>query len=161
MKLSRRTYYYNPKKKPSDQALLARMEQICLDFSRYGYRRVTKQLQLEDWIINHKKVAWNMREKGWSWRLRTRKWICTTDNNRNFRDYPNLIKGQAVDGINQLWVVDITYIHILVCFVYLAVILDVYSRKVIGYALLRNLDTQLTPSALRMTIDQRNTTVGL
>ena len=102
MKLSRRTYYYQPKKKPSDQALIARMDQICLDFPRYGYRRVTKQLQREGWIINHKKVARIMREKGWSCRARKRKWICTTDSNHNFRVYPNLIKDRAVDGINQL-----------------------------------------------------------
>jgi transposase InsO family protein len=65
-----------------------------------------------------------------------------------------------VDGINQVWVADITYIHILVCFVYLSVILDVYSRKAIGYALSSNLDTQLTLSALRMAIDQRNPPPG-
>ena len=134
MKLPRRTYYYKSKKRPSDQSLLPRMEQICLDFPRYGYRRVTKQLQREGRIINHKKVARIMREKGWRCRPRKRKWICTTDSNHNFKVYPNLIKDRAVDGINQLWVADITYIHILVCFVYLAVILDVYSRKAIGYA---------------------------
>jgi putative transposase len=160
MKLPRRTYYYKPKKKPSDQALIKRMEQMCLDFPRYGYRRVTKQLQREGWIINHKKVARIMREKGWSCRPRKRKWICTTDSNHNFRVYPNLIQDRTVDGINQLWVADITYIHIMVCFMYLAVILDVYSRKAIGYALSRNLDTELTLSALRMAIDQRNPAPG-
>jgi putative transposase len=160
MQLTRRTYYYKPKKKPSDQALTVCMEQICLDFPRYGYRRVTKQLQREGWIINHKKVARIMREKGWSCRPRKRKWISTTDSSHNFRVYPNLIQDRNVDGINQLWVADITYIHLLVCFVYLAVILDVYSRKAIGYGLSRNLDTQLTLSALRMAIDQRNPTPG-
>jgi putative transposase len=160
MQLPRRTYYYKPKKKPSDQALIVRMEQICLDFPRYGYRRVTKQLQREGWIINHKKVARIMREKRWSCRPRKRKWISTTDSNHNFRVYPNLIQDRSVDGINQLWVADITYIHLLVCFVYLAVILDVYSRKAIGYALSRNLDTQLTLSALKMAIDQRNPPPG-
>ena len=129
MKLPRRTYYHKPKKKLSDQTLVARMEQICLDFPRYGYRRVTKQLQREGWTISHKKVARIMREKGWSCRPRKRKWICTTDSNHNFRIYPNLTADRSMDGINQLWVADITYIHILVCFVYLAVILDVYSRK--------------------------------
>jgi len=160
MKLSRRTYYHKPKKKLSDQTLVGRMEQICLDFPRYGYRRVTKQLQREGWIINHKKVARIMREKGWSCRPRKRKWICTTDSNHNFRIYPNLTADRSMDGINHLWVANITYIHILVCFVYLAVILDVYSRKAIGYALSRNLDTQLTLSALRMAIDQRNPPPG-
>jgi len=160
MELPRRTYYYKPKKKFSDKALIARMEQICLDFSRYGYRRVTKQLHREGCIVNHKKVARIMREKGWNCRPRKRKWICTTDSNHNFRIFPNLIRNLTVDGINQLWVADITYIHLLVCFVYLAVILDVYSRRAIGYALSRNLDTQLTLSALRMAIDQRNTPPG-
>ena len=160
MKLPRRTYYYKPKKKPSDQALTARMEQICLDFPRYGYRRVTKQLQREGWLINHKKVVRIMREKAWSCRPRKRKWISTTDSNHNFKVYPNLIKDRAVDGINQVWVADITYIHLLVCFVYLAVILDIYSRKAIGYALSRNLDTKLTLSALRMAIDQRKPPPG-
>jgi len=156
MELSRLTYYYKPKKKPSDQALVARMEELYLEFPRYGYRRVTKQLKREGWIINHKKVARIMREKNWSCQPRKRKWICTTDSNHNFRVYPNLIKDQTLDGINQVWVADITYIHILVCFVYLAVILNVYSRKAIGYALSRNLDTQLILSALRMAIYQRN-----
>ncbi len=160
MKLPRRTYYYKPKKKPSDKALMARMEQICLEYPRYGYPRVTKQLQREAWIINHKKIARIMREKGWSCRPHKRKWVCTTDSNHNFRIYPNLIQDFTVDGINQVWVADITYIHLLVCFVYLAVILDVYSRKAIGYALSRNLDTQLTLCALRMAIDQRNPPPG-
>ena len=160
MKLSRRTYYYKPKNKPSNQALIAHMEQIFLDFPRYGYRRVTKQLQREGWIINHKKVARIMREKSWSCRPRKRKWICTTDSNHNFRIYPNLIQDLTAHGINQLWVADITSIHLLVCFVYLAVILDVYSRKAVSYALSRNLDTELTLSALRVAIDQRNPAPG-
>ena len=99
MKLPRRTYYYKPKKKPSAQALIKRMEQMCLDFPRYGYRRVTKQLQREGWIINHKKVARIMREKGWSCRPRKRKWICTTDSNHNFRVYPNLIQDRLINPV--------------------------------------------------------------
>ena len=156
MNLPRRTYYYKSKKKPSDKALIARIEQICLEFSGYGYRRVTKQLKREGWIINHKKVARLMRENGLSCQPRKRKWICTTDSNHNFKIYPNLIQDLTVNRINQVWVADITYIHLLTCFVYLAVILDVYSRKAIGYALSRNIDTQLTLSALRMAINGRN-----
>ncbi len=91
------------------------MEQICLDFPRNGYHRVTKQLQREDWIINHKKVTRLLREKGWNCRPRKRKWICTTDSYHNFRVYPNPIQDRTVDSINQLWVADITYIHILLC----------------------------------------------
>ncbi|MEJ2102504.1 MAG: IS3 family transposase [Desulfobacterales bacterium] len=65
MQLCRRTYYYQPREKPSDKALLERMEQICLVFRRYGYRRITQQLKREGWGINHKKVHRIMREKGW------------------------------------------------------------------------------------------------
>lgn len=160
MKLSKRTYYYKPKEKPSEDALITRMEQICLEFPKYGYRRITKQLQREGWTINHKKVARIMREKGWSCRPRKGKWIHTTKSNHNFRIYQNLLHDRAVDGINQVWVADITYIHIMVYFVYLSVILDVYSRKAIGYAISRNLDTELVLAALRMAIDQRNPPSG-
>ena len=160
MKLPRRTFYYKPKKKPSDPVLIERMEQICLDFPRYGYRRVTQQLHREGWRINHKKVHRIMREKRWLCRPRKKKWICTTDSNHRLPVYPNLIKDLTVERINQVWVADLTYIHILVCFIYLAVILDVFSRKAIGYALSRNLDTQLTLSALRMAIENRNPLPG-
>jgi len=156
MQLPRRSYYYKPKNKPSDEAMISRMEDICLEFPRYGYRRVTKQLRREGWTVNHKKVARIMRERGWSCRPRKKKWICTTDSNHGFQVYPNLIKEQVFSGLNQVWVADITYIHILTCFIYLAVILDVYSRKAIGYAISRNIDTQLTLGALRMSIHNRN-----
>ncbi|UCF84453.1 MAG: IS3 family transposase, partial [Desulfobacteraceae bacterium] len=126
MQLPRRSYYYKPKDKPSDEALISRMEDICLEFPRYGYRRVTKQLKREGWIVNHKKVARIMCEKGWSCRPREKKWTLTTDGNHGFQVYPNLIKQQVINGLNQVWVADITYIHILACFIYLAVILDVY-----------------------------------
>ena len=122
MNLCQRTYYYKPKQKPSDTVLIERMEQICLDFPKYGYRRVTAQLNREGWRINHKKVHRIMREKGWLCRPRKKKWICTTDSNHRLPVYPNLIKDLNVNEINQLWVADITYIHILVCFIYLAVI---------------------------------------
>ena len=160
MQVSKRTYYYQPKQKPAEEALLCRMEQICLDQPRYGYRRVTKQLQREGWIINHKKVARIMRERGWFCRPLKKKWIATTDSNHKFHIYPNLIKDLIVERLNQVWVVDITYIHLLACFIYLAVILDIYSRKVIGYAISRNIDTQLTLTALRMAINDRNPQPG-
>lgn len=160
MQLPRKSYYYKPKDKPCDEALIARMEDICLEFPKYGYRRVTKQLKREGWSINHKKVARIMREKGWSCRPRKKKWICTTDSNHGLPIYPNLIKDRIIDGINKLWAADITYIHILVCFIYLSVILDVYSRKAIGYAISRKIDTRLTLDALRMAINNRNPAPG-
>jgi len=159
MQLPQRSYYYKPKAKPSDAALAARMADLCLEFPGYGYRRVTKQLHREGCIVNHKKVARIMRDKGWSCRPRKKKWITTTNSNHGFKIYPNLIKGLKIDALNQLWVADITYIHIL-CFVYLAVILDIFSRKAIGYALSRNIDTRLTLDALRMAIYNRKPAPG-
>ena len=79
MQLSRRTYYHRPKAPACDQPLLDRIEQICLEYPRYGYRRVTHQLKREGWTINHKKVSRIMREHNWVCRRRTRNWIATTD----------------------------------------------------------------------------------
>ena len=132
MKLPRRSYYYEPKDKASHQALIDRIGDICLEFPGYGYRRVTKQLHREGWIINHKKVARIMREKGWSYRPRKKKWVVTTNSSHGLPIYPNLTKALHLHTINQLWVADITYIRILTCFVYLAIILDVFSRKELG-----------------------------
>jgi transposase InsO family protein len=161
MQLPRTSYYYTPKEKLSDAALEARIGDICLELPGYGYRRVTKQLHREGcWIVNHKKVARIMRERGWSCRSTKKKWITTTNSNHGFKIYPNLIKGLKIKAVNQLWVADITYIHILVCFVYLAVILDVFSRKAVGYAISRNIDTQLTLDALRMALYNRNPPPG-
>ena len=160
MQLPKRSYYYEAREKPSDEALIARMEDICLEFPKYGYRRVTEQLHREGVIVNHKKVARIMRENGLSVRPGKRKWIRTTDSNHRYHVYPNLIKDLTVTSLNQVWVADITYIHILVCFIYLAVILDVFSRKAIGYAISREINTDLTLEALQMAIFTRNPPPG-
>ena len=101
-----------------------------------------------------------MRENGLSFQKQKRNWICTTNSNHQYRIYPNLIKDFNIAAINQHWVADITYIHILVCFIYLAIIMDVFSRKVIGYAISRNIDTQLCLDALRMAINNRGPVPG-
>jgi putative transposase len=160
MILPQRSYYYKEKEKSSDNALESRIGDICLEFSGYGYRRVTKQLHREGWRVNHKKVFRIMREKGWTCRPRKKKWVATTNSNHDFTIYPNLVKDLAIRAINQVWVADITYIHILTCFVYLATILDAFSRKAIGYALSRHIDTNLTLNALRMAIDERQPNQG-
>ncbi|MGA1864583.1 MAG: IS3 family transposase [bacterium] len=114
-----------------------------MDFPKYGYRRVNQQLLREELWINHKKIYRIMREKGWLCRLLKKKWICTTDSNQKFAVCDNLIKDLKVDGITQFWVIDITYIHILICFIYLSVILYVFSHKTIKYTISRRLYTQL------------------
>jgi transposase InsO family protein len=84
-----------------------------------------------------------------------RKWVKTTDSHHRFPRYPNLIKGMVINRLNQVWVSDITYIRIRTGFVYLAAILDAYSRRVIGYAISPGLDAALTLKALRMAIAER------
>ena len=90
-----------------------------------------------------------------------RRWVNTTDSKHPFPRYPNLIKGMAVNKLNQVWLADITYIRIKTGFVYLAAILDAYSRRVIGYTVSKRLDTELTLNALRMAIAKRRASPGI
>lgn len=157
MSLAKSSYYYKPKdtgKVKADADLLDRIEAICLEFPLYGYRRVTRQLQHEGWVVNHKKVLRLMRESNLLCQVK-RKWVKTTDSNHRFLIYPNLIKDMVAKGINQVWIADITYIRIQTGFVYLAAILDAYSRRVIGYAISTRIDATLTLRALHMAINNR------
>lgn len=161
MSLPRSSYYYQPKRQgTSDPLLLARIEAIAEEFSRYGYRRITQQLHREGLLVNHKKVQRIMRERGLT-RKPKRRWIRTTESDHPCRIWPNLLQGREVTDRNQAWVADITYIRLLTSFVYLAVILDLFSRKAIGYALSRRLDTTLTLQALGMAIQARNPPPGV
>ena len=159
MKLARSSFYYNSKVKSPDRMeaeadLRDKIEAICLEFPRYGYRRVTHQLKHEECQVNHKKVLRLMKESDLLCRVK-RKWVRTTDSRHHFPRYPNLIKGMVISQLNQVWLADITYIRIRTGFVYLAAILDAYSRRVIGYAVSTALDTTLTLEALRMAITER------
>ena len=120
--------------------LVDRIEATCLEFPRYGYRRVTKQLQREGGVVSHKKVLRLIRESDLLCRVR-HKWVNTTDSRHRFPWYPNLIKRVTISRLNQVWSADITYIRIRTGFVYLAAILDAFSRRVIGYAVSTGLDT--------------------
>ena len=159
MKLAKSSFYYRPKAKglermEAEADLRDRIEAICLEFPRYGYRRVAHQLKHEGKLVNHKKVLRLMRETDLLCRV-NRKWIATTNSEHQFPIYPNLIGGMAVSRLNQAWIADITYIRIRTGFVFLAAILDAYSRKVIGYAMSRRIDTALTLGALKMAIARR------
>jgi putative transposase len=110
--------------------------------------------------VNHKKVLRLMRESDLLCRIRHR-WVKTTDSKHHFPRYPNLIKGIVTTCLNQVWLSDITYIRIRTGFVYLAAILDAYSRKVIGYAVSTSLDTALTLEALKMAIARRQPDPGV
>jgi transposase InsO family protein len=165
MKLARSSFYYKPRcKNPecmkAEADLRDRIETICLEFPRYGYRRVTHQLKHEGCQINHKKVLRLMRQSDLLCRVK-RKWVKTTDSRHRFSRYPNLIKEMAISRLNQVWLSDITYIRIRTGFVYLAAILDACSRRVIGYAVSTSLDTALTLKALRMAIAERRAGSGV
>ena len=137
-----------------------KIEAICLEYTRYGYRRVTHELKHRGCHVNHKKVLKTMRESDLLCRVR-RRWTKTTDSKHGFPRYPNLIKGMVISHLNQVWLSDITYIRIRTGFVYLAAILDAYSRKVIGYAVSTRLDTALTLEALKMAIARRRPGPGV
>ena len=165
MKLARSTFYYRRRAKSpeclkAEADLRDRIEAICLEFPRYGYRRVTEQLKREGLCVNHKKVLRLMKESDLLCQVK-RKWVKTTDSRHRFPRYRNLIKGMTIKCLNQVWLSDITYIRIRTGFVYLAAILDAFSRKVIGYAVSTALDTTLTLEALQMAIARRRPDPGV
>ena len=165
MKLSRSSFYYRPKSSSPERMeakadLRGKIESICLEFPRYGYRRITYELWYRDCHVNHKKVLRIMRESDLLCRMKRRR-VKTTNSKHGFPRYPNLIKGMGIKRLNQVWLSDITYIRIRTGFVYLAAILDAYSRKVIGYAVSMSLDTALTLEALKMAIARRRPGPGV
>ena len=165
MNMARSTFYHRRKARNPDQVkaeadLVDHIEAICLEFPRYGYRRVTRQLKREGWAVNHKRVLRLMRESDLLCRVKQRR-VKTTDSKYHFPRYPNLLKGMVVSRINQVWLADITYIRIRSGFVYLAAILDAHSRRVIGYAISTGLETSLTLKALRMAIAGRKPGPGV
>lgn len=123
------------------------IERLILDFPGYGYRRVTHALQREGWQVNHKRVLRVMRQESVLCQLQ-RQFVVTTDSQHGYRTYPNLLAGRVVDGRDQVWVADITYIRLPTGFVYLACVLDAFSRRCIGWHLPRTMDTALALVAL-------------
>jgi len=153
------TYYYKPKEQPTpqikeDNDLRDRIEQIALEFPRYGYRRITHQLKREGILVNHKRALRIMRKSSLLVVTKKRR-VRTTDSNHRYPAYSNLTRDLVLTNINQVWISDITYIRILLGFVYLAVILDAFSRKVLGYCISKSLDEELALQALRMAIQRR------
>lgn len=161
MGLARSTYYAGPDCQFLSEAhLLERIFRIKAEFPFYGYRRVTAALRQEGLAINRRKVLRLMKEKGLFAKMK-RRYIHTTDSNHDGPIFPNLAKGIVPDGPNQLWVADITFVGIAEGFVYLAVILDAWSRRVLGYPLGTRITTRLALAALRAAIDNRTPPAGL
>lgn len=108
------------------------MQRIVLEFPGYGYRRVTAALRREGWSVNHKRVLRVLREESLVCQLK-RRFTPTTDSAHSFKKYPNLIKDTEIDGLDQAWISDITYIRLPTTFCYLAAILDACSRRCVGW----------------------------
>lgn len=137
-----------------DVALRSQVQKIALDWPAYGSRRITAELRRRHWGVNRKRIQRLMREDNLLC-LRKRKFAITTDSDHGLRVYPNLARKMTLSGVNQLWRADITYIRLEAEFVYLAVILDAFSRRLIGWALDRSLEDSLTLEALRMALANR------
>ncbi len=143
-----------------DPALRDEIQKIALAWPSYGTRRITAEVRHRGWKVNRKRVQRLMREDNLLC-LRKRKFVVTTASGHGLAVYPNLAGSMQVSGVDQLWVADITYIRLEEEFVFLAVILDAYSRRVIGWELDRTLEDRLTLAALRMALAQRAVRAGL
>ena len=142
-----------------DMDLRDAIQRMALEWPSYGRPRITAALRREGWVVNPKRVYRLLREDNLLC-IRKRKFVVTTDANHNRRVYPNLAEQMTLSGMNQLWVADITYIRLEAEFVYLAVVIDAFSRRVIGWALDRSVEDDLTLSALRMALELRRPPAG-
>lgn len=160
--VSRAGYYRFVDRQEVDRDVELRdlIQKIAVEMPIYGYRRVCAELKRRKQPANHKRVRRIMREDNLLC-LRRRSFVRTTDSRHGFKVYPNLAKEMAPTGTDQLWVADITYIRLLCEFVYLAVILDAFSRRVIGWELGRTMEGELTLAALRMALGSRQISPGL
>ena len=136
------------------------IQRIALAWPSYGRPRITAELRRQDWTVNPKLVYRLMREDNLLC-VRKRKFVVTTDSNHKRKIYPNLAPNIILTATDQMWRADITYIRLRDEFVFLAVILDAYSRRVIGWALDRTLEDELTLTALRMALARRVVQPGL
>ena len=162
--VSRAGFYRSLKEKTpieEDMEVRSAVQTIVLEHRRrYGYRRVTAELRRRGMVVNHKRVARIMREDNLL-AMQPRAFLVTSDSDHKLEVYLNIARRMNLTGVNQLWVADITYIRLEREFVYLAVILDGYSRKVVGWALERSLGAALPLAALEEAIQQRQPAAGL
>jgi putative transposase len=127
---------------PVEMELRDQMQKVALESPAYGYRRIAAELQQRGFEVNHKRVLRMMREDNLLC-VRRRAFVVTTDSRHNLPVYPNLAREITPTAVNQLWIADITYIRLRTEFVYLAVVLDAFSRRVIGWALGRTMEAEL------------------
>ena len=163
-RVSRASYYRFDKSgksdSDSDMDLRDAIQRVALDWPSYGRRRITRELRRRGWTVNWKRVYRLMREDNLLC-VRKRKFVVTTESNHGRKVYPNLARRMVLTDVDQLWRADITYIRLREEFVFLAVVLDAYSRRVIGWALDRTLEDELALNALRMALSRRAVEPGL
>ena len=162
-KVSRAAFYrFDPQTERVwfDMDLRDANQRIALQNPAYGRPRITAELRRQGWEVNHKRVGRILREDNLLC-IRRKKFVRTTDANHSFPIYPNLAEKMTLTGVDQLWVADITYIRLESEFVYLAVVLDAFSRRVIGWALDRTLEASLAVAALKMALRERGPVKGL
>ena len=150
--LSRGSYYRwcAPRQATAvEMELRDELQRVALEWPAYGYRRITRELQDRGFDVNRKCVLRMMREDNLLC-VRQRAFIVTTDSRHGLPVYPNLARNVKPSTVNQLWVADLTYVRLRTEFIYLAVVLDAYSRRVIGWSLGRTLEASLPLAALRM-----------
>jgi putative transposase len=155
MGIARSTFYDMPDAGADDATVVVQMKAICDEFETYGYRRVDAELRHRGIVVNAKKVRRLMREHALNPKRR-RRFIATTDSDHHYPICRNLATNMTLNGPNQLWVADITYVAIMNSFVYLAVILDAWSRRVVGYAISRSIDARVAAAALKAAINARD-----
>ena len=162
--ISRSSFYRfdedRPARRDGDMELRDAIHRIALEWPSYGRPRITEELRRQGWTVNPKRVRRLLREDNLLC-LRKRKFVVTTDSNHGRKVYPNLAGQMTLTGLDQLWVADITYVRLAEEFIFLAVILDAYSRRVIGWALDRTMEDDLTLAALRMALASRSVGPGL
>lgn len=159
MGLARSTYYDAPRVAVDDTEIVARIRAMCEEFERYGYRRVGAALRHQGVVVNGKEVRRLMREHDLQPRPR-RRFVMTTDSAHHLPVFPNLARNVVPDGPNQLWTGDITYVAVTAGFAYVALVLDAWSRRVVGYAISRRIDARLVVAALNAAITSRQPAPG-
>jgi putative transposase len=159
MGIGRSRFYGIPDVRARDLTIVAEMKTICDEFEAYGYRRVDAELRHRGTVVNTKKIRRLMREHALNPKQH-RRFIATTDSDHDYPIFPDLANNMTPDGPNQLWVADITYVAIATGFVYLAAILDAWSRRVVGYAISRSIDARLAVAALKAAISARDQPSG-
>ena len=154
MRIARSTYYDKPAIGIDDTALVETMAAISDSFEAYGYRRMQAALRHRGFVVNHKKIRRLMREHGLQPRRR-RRYVATTDGDHDLPIFPNLAKGMIPDGPNQLWVADITYVWTAEGWLYVAAVIDLFSRRVVGWSMKAEMTAALVTDALVMAIWRR------